>query len=127
VDEKKRIIGTNALSPTLYNVPKECIDRFRQQVTLVNCQFQEEQIIRKAVWSCFQEKPVEFRGQSLCDPGAFPEPPLSGRITWKVMQPWAEPQDDGERVAKQKALDLIEKLKTRNAEKAAEENKIKTD
>jgi len=43
------------------------------------------------------------------------------------MQPWAEPQDDGERVAKQKALDLIEKLKTRNAEKAAEENKIKTD
>ena len=127
VDEKKRIIETNALSPTLYNVPKECIDRFRQQVTLVNCQFQEEQIIRKAVWSCFQEKPVEFRGQSLCDPGAFPEPPLSGRITWKVMQPWAEPQDDGERVAKQKALDLIEKLKTRNAEKAAEENKIKTD
>jgi len=127
VDEKKRIIGTNALSPTLYNVPKECIDRFRQQVTLVNCQFQEEQIIRKAVWSCFQEKPVEFRGQSLCDPGAFPEPPLSGRITWKVMQPWAEPQDDGERVAKQKALDLIEKLKARNAAKAAEANKIKTD
>jgi hypothetical protein len=70
---------------------------------------------------------VEFRGQSLCDPGAFPEPPLSGRITWKVMQPWAEPQDDGERVAKQKALDLIEKLKARNAAKAAEANKIKTD
>jgi tetrahydromethanopterin S-methyltransferase subunit A len=125
VDEKKHIIGTDALSPTLYNVPREFIDRFRRQVTLVDCQFQEEPVIRKAVWSCFQEKPVEFRGQMLYDPGAFPEPPLSGRITWKVMQPWAEPGDDSERVAKQKALEMIEKLKARCAAKAAEENRTK--
>ena len=125
VDKKKLIIGTDALSPTLFNVPGEFIDRFRQQVTLVDCQFQEEPVIRKAVWSCFQENPVEFRGQSLCDPGAFPEPPLSGKITWNVMQPWAEPGDDGERVAKQKALALIEKLKARCAAKAAEENRTK--
>ena len=111
VDEKKRIIGTTGLSAYLYNVPMEFIMRFRQQLTLVDCQFQDESVIRKAVWSCFQEKPVEFRGQSLFDPGAFPEPPISGKLTWTVTQPWAEPGDDRERAAKQKALELIERLK----------------
>ncbi|MEN6609829.1 MAG: tetrahydromethanopterin S-methyltransferase subunit A [Methanoregulaceae archaeon] len=113
VDEKKRIIGTDALSPTLYNVPREFIDRFRKQVTLVDCQFQEEPVLRKAVWSCFQENPVEFRGQVLSDPGAFPELPMSGKITWNVTQPWAEPGDDSERRAKQKALERIALLRER--------------
>jgi tetrahydromethanopterin S-methyltransferase subunit A len=111
VDEKKRIIGTSGLSAYLYNVPMELIIRFREQLMLVDCQFQDEAVIRKAVWSCFQEKPVEFRGQLLFDPGAFPEPPLSGKLTWNVTQPWAEPGDDGEREAKKKALELIERLK----------------
>jgi tetrahydromethanopterin S-methyltransferase subunit A len=111
VDEKKRIIGTTGLSAYLYNVPGELIQRFREQLTLVDCQFQDESVIRKAIWSCFQEKPVEFRGQTLFDPGAFPEPPLSGKLTWMVTQPWAEPGDDRERAAKQRALDLIEHLK----------------
>lgn len=116
VDDKKRIIGTSGLSAYLYNVPMEFIARFREQVTLVDCQFQDEKAIRKAVWSCFQEKPVEFRGRMLFDPGAFLEPPLSGKLTWNVMQPWAEPSDDKERAAKQKALDRIEQL--RNKQKA---------
>ncbi len=111
VDEKKFIIGTTGLTAVLHNVPAEFIQRFREQLTLVDCQFQDESVIRKAVWSCFQETPVEFRGQSLCDPGAFPEPSLSGKLTWKVTQPWAEPGDDAERAAKQKALDMIERLK----------------
>ena len=111
VDTKKRIVGTDALSPTLYNVPKEYIDRFRSQVTLVDCQFQEEPVLKEAVRSCIQENLVEFRGQELWDPGAFPEPPYSGRLTWNVTQPWAEPGDDSERVAKQKALERIEALR----------------
>jgi tetrahydromethanopterin S-methyltransferase subunit A len=127
VDEKKRIIGTTGLTAVLYNVPAEFIRRFREQLTLIDCQFQDESVIRKAVWSCFQEKPVKFCGQSLCDPGAFPEPPLGGKLTWSVTQPWAEPGDDSERVAKQKALEMIETLKARCAAKAAEENKIKMD
>ena len=73
----------------------------------------------------FPGKPVEFCGQSLCDPGAFPEAPLSGKLTWSVKQPWAEPGDDRERVVKQKALDMIEKLKARCAAKAAEEDRTK--
>jgi len=111
VDEKKNIIGTTGLTAVLHNVPGEFIQRFRDQLTLVDCQFQDESVIRKAVWSCFQENPVEFRGQMLSDPGAFPEPPLSGKLTWKVTQPWAEPGDDRERAAKKKALELIERLK----------------
>jgi len=105
----------------------EFIQRFRDQLTLVDCQFQTEEVIRKAVWSCYQEKPVDFKGQVLCDPGAWPEPPLSGKITWKVVQPWSEPQDDKERAAKQRALDMIEKLKARSAAKAAEEKKTRMD
>jgi len=127
VDDKKRIIGTTGLTAVLYNVPIEFIQRFREQLTLIDCQFQDESVIRKAVWSCFQEKPVEFRGQSLCDPGAFPEPPLGGKLIWRITQPWAEPGDDSERIAKQKALEMIEKLKARNAAKAAKENKTKKD
>ena len=115
VDEKKRIIGTTGLSAVLYNVPAEFIQRFREQLTLVDCQFQDENVIRKAVWSCYQENPVEFRGQMLFDPGAFPEPALSGKLTWKVTQPWSEPGDDSERAAKQKALDMIERLKKKQS------------
>ena len=111
VDEKKRIIGTTGLSAYLYNVPYEFITRFRKQLTLVDCQFQDESVLRKAVWSCFQESSVEFRGQSLFDPGAFPEPPFSGKLTWNVTQPWAEPGDDSERVAKQRALEAIGRLR----------------
>jgi tetrahydromethanopterin S-methyltransferase subunit A len=113
VDEKKRIIGTNAPHPFLYNIPREFIDRLRKQVMLVDCQFQEEGVIRQAVWACYQEEPVEFRGYHLHDPGAYPEPPFAGKITWRVTQPWAEPKDEVERAAKQKALELIERLKAR--------------
>jgi tetrahydromethanopterin S-methyltransferase subunit A len=113
VDERKRIIGTGGLSAALYNVPPHFIQRFREQLTLVDCQFQDEEVIQKAVWSCYQEKPVDFRGQQLFDPGAFPEPPLSGRLTWNVLQPWAEPGDEDERAAKMKALERIRQLKDR--------------
>lgn len=112
VDAKKRIIGTHALYPVLHNISQEMISRFRDQVTLVNCQFQgDPAVIKKAVWSCFQENPVDFNGNMLCDPGAYPEPPMDGGITWKVTQPWWEPEDDKERTAVEKAKALIERLK----------------
>jgi hypothetical protein len=44
-----------------------------------------------------------------------------------VVQPWSEPQDDKERAVKQRALDMIEKLKARIATKAAEEEKTRMD
>ncbi len=115
VDKKKRIIGTDAPHPYLYNIPGKIIDRFRKQISLVDVQFEADpDVIRKAVWSCYQEKPVDFRGYSLWDPGAFPEPPLSGKITWRVTQPWAEPPNEKEKEALEKAKELIEKLRKKS-------------
>ena len=68
-------------------------------------------MIRKAVWSCYQEKPVDFRGCALFDPGAYPKSPLSGKITMRVTQPWIDPHDEKEREAVEKAKALIERLK----------------
>jgi tetrahydromethanopterin S-methyltransferase subunit A len=115
VDEKKRIIGTSAPHPFLFNLPMEMIERFRKQVSLIDLQHEGDlDVIRKAVWSCYQEEPVNFRGYSLYDLGAYPEPPLSGGITWRVTQPWAEPANEKEREALRKAQKLIERLRARS-------------
>jgi len=114
VDERKRIIGTEAPHPYLFNIPTEFIQRFRQQLTLIDLQFQgDPEFIRKAVWCCYQEEPVEFYSYSLYDPGAYPEPALGGRITWRVTQPWAEPTSQGERDARDRARQMIERLRGR--------------
>ena len=115
VDEKKRIIGTNAPHPFLFNLSMKMIERFRKQLSVIDLQFEgDPNLIRKAVWSCYQESPVEFRGYSLYDPGAYPEPPLSGKLTWRITEPWAEVLDDKEREAKKRAQELIERLKARS-------------
>jgi tetrahydromethanopterin S-methyltransferase subunit A len=115
VDEKKRINGTSAPPPFLYNLSMELIDRFRAQLSLIDVQFEgDPEVIRKAVWSCYQEKPVDFRGCSLFDPGAYPKPPLSGKITMRVTQPWIDPPDEKELEAVKKAKALIERLKKKS-------------
>ena len=118
VDAKKRIIGSDSPHPFLFNLPMEFIERFRKQVTLIDLQFNADpDIIRQAVWSCYQEKPVEVRGYSLCDLGAYSEPPLSGKITWRVTQPWAEPEDEKDREALEKVKKQMELLKARMSKK----------
>ena len=114
IDDKKRIIGTKSPHPFLFNLPIESIERFRKQIELIDLQFEgDPEIIRQGVWSCYQEEPVEFRGYSLYDPGAYPEPPLGGRITWRVTQPWAEPSDESEREALERARAMVERLRDR--------------
>jgi len=114
IDDRKRIIGTNAPHPFLYNIPVEFIERFRKQLTLIDLQFEgDPEVIRKAVWSCYQEEPVEFRDYRLYDIGAYPEEPLSGKITWRVTMPWSVPEDEKEEEALQKAKELLEKLRER--------------
>jgi tetrahydromethanopterin S-methyltransferase subunit A len=118
VDERKRIIGTEAPHPFLYNLTLKLIQRFREQLTLVDLQFEgDPNLIRQAVWSCYQEEPVEFQGYSLYDVGAYPEPPLSGRITWRVTQPWAVPASEKERAARDRALEMIQRLRDRGKRK----------
>ncbi len=116
VDERQRIIGTEAPHPFLYNLPLELIERFRAQLTLIDLQFEgDAEVVRKAVWSCYQESPVSFRQYELFDRGAYPEPPLSGSITWRVTQPWTEPADEAEREALRRARELVERLRRRSA------------
>ena len=118
VDKKMRIMETSAPHPFLYNLPMELIERFRKQLSLIDLQFEgNPDVIRKAVWSCYQEEPVDFRGYSLSDPGAFPEPPLSGKITMRVAQPWVDPPNEKEADAVKKAKELIERLKARSQKK----------
>ena len=118
VDENKRIVGSDSPHPFLYNLPNEFIDRFREQIELVDLQFQDDpELIRKAVWSCYQEEPVAFRGYSLYDKGAYPEPPLSGSLTWRVTEPWVGPLDEKELEAKRRAEELMEQLRARGRKK----------
>jgi tetrahydromethanopterin S-methyltransferase subunit A len=122
VDEKQRIIGTQSPHPFLYNISRDMIERFGEQLTLVDLQFQgDPALVRKAVWSCYQEEPVEFMGQELYDIGALEKPPLSGKITWRVTQPWSEPLDEKEREAKRMAEELMERIKQRNIERAKDD------
>jgi hypothetical protein len=53
---------------------------------------------------------VEFKGYSLYDMGAYPEEPLSGQITWRVTMPWAQPEDEKEKEALERAKELLRKL-----------------
>jgi tetrahydromethanopterin S-methyltransferase subunit A len=116
VDEKKRILGTEAPHPLLYNLPLEYIERFRAQVSLVDLQFQgTRESVRQAVWSCYQERPTEFLGRRVHDVGAFPEAPLSGKITQRVMQPWTLPADEKEQAAVRKMKEMVERIKNRKA------------
>jgi tetrahydromethanopterin S-methyltransferase subunit A len=119
VNAKKGIVGTEASHASLFNLPNESIERFRKQISLIDLQFEgDPEVIKKAVWSCYQENRVPFRGYTLSDPGAFPEPPLGDRITWRVNQPWAHPVDDGELEAKRKAEELMARLRTQNRTKS---------
>lgn len=98
VDAKKRIIGAKSPTPYLFNIPSESIERFREQIQLINCLNEgTPELVREVVVACYQEKPTAFRTSTLYDIGAFPEPPICRGITWRVKNPEKEPKDDKER------------------------------
>ena len=118
VDDKKRIIDTSSPHPVLFNIGTEMIERFLDQLTLIDLQHVgNPEVIRKGVWSCYQESAVEFRGYSLYDPGAYPAPPLSGKITWRVTKPWVEPPEASEREAIERAMEMIERFRENSKRK----------
>ncbi|MFH1774084.1 MAG: tetrahydromethanopterin S-methyltransferase subunit A [Methanobacteriota archaeon] len=90
IDDRRTIIGTKAPTPYLFNIPLEAIERFRNQVTLIDFLGEmNKEVISKAVWSCYQEpeKPVQFKDYTLSDPGAYSEPAISCRLTGMVEHP----------------------------------------
>lgn len=120
LDEKRRIIATDAPTPYLFNIPTDFVERFRKQITIIDLVNEgSPEVLRQAVWSCYQEKPTTFKKYELYDPGAYPAEPLSGKITWKVTQPSLEPRTDEERVQREKAQMLMERIR-----KTAEEKKL---
>ena len=100
VDEKRRIVGSQAPTPFLFNLPDEAIERFRNQIVAVvnllcepgeadrNAPGLDPDTVGRAVWSSFQEEPVEFKGYTLYDMGAYPEPPIVQKVVWKASKPW---------------------------------------
>ena len=117
VTEKRKIKDTSGMYATLYNLPAEWIERFRAQVTLIDllCKGTKE-LIRQAVWSCYQEEPVEFNGQDVYDVGAYPEEPIDGKITNRMTSPWAMPEDSKEEAAVDRMQEMMETLRQKRQE-----------
>ena len=88
VDERRTIIGSQAKTPYLFNIPLEAISRFREQLTLIDLIGETgSEVIMKGVWSCYQETPTPFREHMLYDPGAYSDSAISCSLTWKVKHP----------------------------------------
>ena len=117
LDDRKRIIGAEAPTPYLFNMPPEFVERFRKQVRVIDLINEgSPDVLRQAVSSCYQENPTPFRQCELYDPGAYPATPLSGKITWKIARPSEEPKSDEERTQIEKVRSLMERIK-KTAEK----------
>ncbi len=85
IDAQKRIIGARAPAPFLFNLPEEFLVRFRRQITLLDLVNEASpEVLREAVLASCREEPIRFRDYTLSDPGAYPEPALSGKITWRA-------------------------------------------
>ena len=112
IDKDKRIVGAKAPTPFLFNIPTEYVDRFRKQITVIDLVNEgSPDVVRKAVWSCYQENPTTFKHYTLHDPGVYPEPPLSGKITFRITNPQTQPKTDEERTKVEKLQVLMERIK----------------
>jgi len=118
VDERRRIVGARAPTPYLFNVPAEFVERLRKQVKVIDLLNEgSPDVLRKAVWSCYQEQPTAFGSYQLYDPGAYPGPPLSGKITWRVTHPEREPKTQEERVQADRLKELMDRIRKAVEEK----------
>ncbi|MFH1991777.1 MAG: tetrahydromethanopterin S-methyltransferase subunit A [Pseudomonadota bacterium] len=88
IDERRTIIGSQAKTPYLFNIPLEAISRFREQLTLIDLIGETDpEVIMKGVWSCYQENPTPFKEYKPYDPGAYSDSTISCSLTWKVKHP----------------------------------------
>jgi len=111
IDERKRITGSSAQTPYLFNIPVASVERFRRQVTVIDLVDDgRPEMVRAAVQACYQEEPTPFLGYLLHDPGAYGEPPIGGRITWRVTDPSREPKDEDERAAFERIRAMMDRV-----------------
>ena len=89
VNKNKAIIDTKAPTAYLFNTALHSVERFRRQIRLVDLLNETAlQVIKEAVRACYQEKPTDFMGYKLFDPGSCPETAICRKITWKITEPW---------------------------------------
>jgi len=119
VDERKKIKNTTAPTPYLFNLPVEFIERFRKQIISVVDLLNRgtPDLVRKAVWSCYQEVPTKFEEYTLHDVGAYPETPISAVLTWRVTNPAFERKDEQEKKQKEAFAKKMEEIKKKVQEK----------
>jgi tetrahydromethanopterin S-methyltransferase subunit A len=118
LDDRKRIIGSESLTPYLFNIEREHVERFRKQITMIDLLNEgAPEVLRQAVVACYQETPTPFRDYVLQDPGAWPEPPLDARITWRVNRPELEPKSEEDRSARQRLTALMGRIRESVARK----------
>ena len=128
VDERRQIIGTKAPTAYLFNIQPEFVERFCKQITVIDLINEgSAEVLREAVCSCYQEHPTVFRNYKLYDPGAYPEPPLSGKITWRVKDPFREPKSQEDKQAAEKIRALSERIRKSVEEKRQQEAKVSPD
>ncbi|MFH1968910.1 MAG: tetrahydromethanopterin S-methyltransferase subunit A, partial [Verrucomicrobiota bacterium] len=114
LDQQKRIVGAKAPTPYLFNIPLEHVERFRKQLTFIDLVNEgSPDVLRKAITACYQEEPTPFGNYQLYDPGAYPEPPLSGKLTWRVTHPEREPKNDEERQQAGRVREIMERVRNR--------------
>ena len=125
VDDKRAIIDAVSLTPYLYNISAEAIERFRKQVQLISLLMDDNrklridpETIKKVIDACIQEGPTPILSFALYDPGAYPEPPICQKITWRVERPWAKySEEDSEKLKKLTALAAAKSEEEREKEK----------
>lgn len=112
IDDNSRIIGSEARTPFLYNIPEKAVARFRNQIRLVDLVNEgDPAVIREAVQACYQETPTSFRDYELFDPGAFPDDPICASITWKVRQPSYAPNTPEEEENVERLQEMMAEIK----------------
>jgi tetrahydromethanopterin S-methyltransferase subunit A len=88
-DEKSYILKTKAPTAILKNIPKEAIERLKEQIQLIDLSgIIDIKILEEAVWACYQEKETSFgiegRIYRLYDVGPFPKEPIIYKLTDKL-------------------------------------------
>ena len=112
VDDRRQIVGATSLTPYLYNISLEAVERFHKQIQLVSLLDDDNRKIRidpetikKVISSCIQEEPTTVLKFTLYDLGAYPEPPICQQITWRVEKPWANyPKEESEKLQRIKEM-----------------------
>ncbi|MBS7650274.1 MAG: tetrahydromethanopterin S-methyltransferase subunit A [Candidatus Bathyarchaeia archaeon] len=133
IDDKRKIVGAESLTPYLYNISLEAIERFRKQVTLVSLLFEENrrlridpETVKSVVNACIQEESTPILNFNLYDPGAYPEPAICQKITWRVERPWAKySEEEAEKMRKiEEAASIRSKLETERQRRRREEMEL---